>query len=79
MLNWEPHGALFSGDEGLDALRDIIEQAPLWLRPEGWLIVEIGYRQGGLVSDLMISAGFEDVRVGNDLTGRDRFVEGRRR
>ena len=79
VLNWEPHGALFSGDEGLDALRDIIEQAPLWLRSEGWLIVEIGYRQGGLVSDLMISAGFEDVRVGNDLTGRDRFVEGRRR
>ncbi|MFM1752729.1 MAG: protein methyltransferase HemK, partial [Actinomycetota bacterium] len=71
VVNWEPHGALFSGDDGLDALREIIGQAPLWLRSQGWLIVEIGYQQGRVVSELMNSAGFEDVRVGNDLTGRD--------
>ena len=76
--NWEPHGALYAGVDGLDALRLIVAGAPIWLRPGGWLVVEIGYRQGATVSALMTEAGLVDVVVGRDLTGRDRYVEGRR-
>lgn len=78
VIDWEPHDALFSGADGLDALCLIINAAPQWLRPRGWLIVEIGYRQGQAVSTLMTAAGFDEVRIGTDLTGRERFVEGRR-
>lgn len=76
---WEPHRALFSGSDGLDALRVIIGQTPRWLRSGGWLIVEIGHRQGEAVLALMNDAEFEEVRIGADLAGRDRYVEGRRR
>jgi release factor glutamine methyltransferase len=68
---------LFAGTDGLDALRIIIADALQWLAPAGWLIVEIGHRQGPSVSGLMREAGFIDVGVGRDLTGRDRYVEGR--
>lgn len=77
VVEWEPHGALFAGTDGLDALRIIIADALQWLAPAGWLIVEIGHRQGPSVSGLMREAGFIDVGVGRDLTGRDRYVEGR--
>jgi release factor glutamine methyltransferase len=75
---WEPESALFAGSDGLQDLRIIVGDAPRWLRPGGWLIVEIGYRQGPAVEQLFIERGFVDVRVGRDLTGRDRYVEGRR-
>lgn len=75
---WEPHGALFAGSDGLDALRVIIGEASRWLRSSGWLIVEIGHRQGEAVQGLMNEAGFAEVCIGVDLAGRDRYVEGRR-
>jgi len=75
---WEPGSALFAGSDGLQDLRAIVGEAQTWLRPSGWLIVEIGYRQGVAVEKLFIDCGFVDVRVGQDLTGRDRYVEGRR-
>lgn len=78
VLEWEPHQALFSGSDGLGAVRVIVSEAPRWLRSHGWLIIEIGYQQGEAASALMRDAGFEEVRVGMDLTGRERYVEGRR-
>ncbi|MFM7126231.1 MAG: peptide chain release factor N(5)-glutamine methyltransferase [Actinomycetota bacterium] len=77
VVEWEPHGALFAGSDGLDALRIVISDAPQWLMSSGWLIVEIGHRQGSSVSALMSEAGFTEVRVGRDLADRDRYVEGR--
>ena len=77
VVEWEPHGALFAGSDGLDALRIVISDAPQWLMSSGWLIVEIGHRQGSSVCALMSDAGFTEVRVGRDLADRDRYVEGR--
>ena len=74
---WEPHAALFAGNDGLDDVRVIINGAREWLCPSGWLVLEIGYQQGEAVSALMRQAGFVDVCVSDDLTGRQRFVEGR--
>ena len=78
VMVWEPHGALFAGVDGLDAVRTIVDDAPHWLRPSGWLILEIGHRQGSAVHELMIAAGLVNVLVGKDLAGRDRYVEARR-
>lgn len=79
VLDWEPASALFSGPDGLDDIRVVVLGAQRWLRPAGWLVVEIGHRQGSDVRDMFLASGFEDVRIGKDLAGRDRFVEGRAR
>jgi len=77
VARWEPHVALYSGADGLDAIRRIVADAPEWVRAGGWLVMEIGYRQGDAVAALF-GAGWESVAVRQDLTGRDRFVVARR-
>lgn len=77
--DWEPEGALIAGSDGLDDLRIIISGAHEWLRPGGLLVVEIGHSQGQAVIDLYHGSGMGDIRVRQDLAGRDRFVGGVRR
>ena len=74
---YEPHFALFSGSDGLVALRTIIGGASEWLTSGGWLVCEIGYRQGEVVRELFKNSGFVDVRIGNDLAGKPRIAAGR--
>lgn len=74
---WEPHGALYSGADGLDAIREIVAGADAWLRTGGWLVLEIGWRQGATVSALLRANGFVDVEIRADLAGRDRVALGR--
>lgn len=75
--DWEPHGALTDGADGLMAYRAIAEAAPPLLRPGGRLLVEIGPSQGQAVRGLFGFVGFEDLRIISDLDGRDRVVSGR--
>jgi release factor glutamine methyltransferase len=70
----EPYGALVGGT---DVHRRLVEQAPAWLRPGGWLVVEIGADQGPEVSARFETNGFVVVEVLPDLTGRERVVRGR--
>jgi release factor glutamine methyltransferase len=74
---WEPAAALFAGPDGLDAVRTIVAAAPRWLRPGGWLVLEIGADQGGAVAELLVDAGYEEVEVRPDLAGRDRVAVAR--
>lgn len=78
VTDWEPHDALFAGEDGLDDLRRIIAEAPDRLRPGGWLVVEHGHDQGAAVADLFRAAGFTDVETRTDLAGLDRIGLGRR-
>src|SRR5690606_23736537 len=48
-LRREPRGALSSGSDGLDAIREIVAGAPGHLRPGGWLLLEHGHDQGPAV------------------------------
>ena len=77
VVAWEPAGALFSGAEGLDALRILVTGAPSWLQPAGWLVVEIGTSQGDAVAALLGAVGFTEVEVRPDLAGHDRVALGR--
>jgi len=76
----EPAVALFSGHDGLDAIRRLIHQAPLRLRAGGYLVCEFGYGQEQEVEDLL-SASTELHRVGlrRDLQGIARTAVARRR
>jgi release factor glutamine methyltransferase len=77
VLEYEPHTALFAGDNGLDDVRTIARDARDWLRSGGWLVMEIGYQQGDAVKALLERFGYADVAIANDLTGRPRIAEGR--
>ncbi len=76
-VRFEPLTALASGADGLDDIRIIIRGAGGHLQPEGWLLLEHGYDQGGAVSALLHEAGFEQVEVLEDLQGHDRVALGR--
>lgn len=75
---YEPHLALYSGPDGLNALCEVIANAPYWLTTGGWLVCEIGYRQGEKVGDLFASAGFSEVKIIKDAMGRLRVAIGRK-
>jgi len=62
---YDPPAALWSGSDGLDAIRAISRVARWLLRPGGLIAVEHSDQQG---------AGWRDTRNHKDLTRRDRFV-----
>ena len=70
----EPHIALFSGNDGLDAIRFIAAGVRHWLRPGGVLVLEIGHQQGAAVREVLAAHGLRDVQIRCDLTGRDRIA-----
>nr|WP_325166758.1 peptide chain release factor N(5)-glutamine methyltransferase [Devosia oryziradicis] len=71
---FDPRLALDGGPDGLAPYRVIAAEAAGWLKPGGWVLVEIGHDQGAAVSALFLEAGFEDVTVHTDLNGVDRVV-----
>lgn len=74
VLDWEPEGALTPGGDGLDAYRIIAAQAPARLMDGGRLLLEIGPTQAGAVQALLAAQGLADIRVLQDLDGRDRVI-----
>ena len=76
--DWEPSLALFAGDDGLAAHRRLIADAAQWLRPGGGLVLEIGYRQGPAVVELLAAAGLRENEIRPDLAGLDRIAVARR-
>jgi release factor glutamine methyltransferase len=76
-LRHEPEAALASGRDGLDAIREIVRDAPAHLVRDGWLLLEHGLEQGCAVRNLLDAAGFVDVATEHDLEGRDRVTLGR--
>ena len=77
-LSYEPELALFSGADGLDIFWALIQGAYEHLEEGGKVFLEIGSRQGEAVSKMMEKAGFHQIEVVKDYTGRNRFVVGLR-
>jgi len=73
---FEPHGALFAGPTGLEALQVLASGAPGHLMPGGWLVLEHGDTQGEAVRGLLAQAGLRAVQTLRDLAGRDRCTQG---
>ena len=71
---WEPASALFAGGDGLDDIRAIMTGVREWLKPGGWLVLEIGYRQGDAVLALASECGLVNAEVRNDLAHRPRIL-----
>jgi release factor glutamine methyltransferase len=74
----DPHLALFSGDDGLDAMRVLERRAALLLRPGGVVGAEHADVQGRAAPDVFTAAGrWREVADHRDLAGRPRFVTAR--
>ncbi len=73
-LPFEPQSALTPGDDGLTALRIIIDQARSHLAPPGWLLLEHGYHQGEMVRELLQQAGYHGAITLRDLGGQERLT-----
>jgi release factor glutamine methyltransferase len=72
-LRFEPEVALV--DRG--QTEAVAQAARAALRPGGSLVLEVGDERGLEVAGMLRDLGYGAVAVGQDLTGRDRVVEGR--
>ena len=79
VADWEPTSALVPGPTGLEAIEEVLAGAADWLRPGGWVVVEVGETQAAAVLALAAAGGLVDAETRPDLTGRDRMVLARRR
>ena len=75
--NFEPKIALLGGEDGLKHIREIIRKAPLFLRKNGWLIIENHFDQGEKVKEIFTENKFKSVEILQDLSGVGRFTIGR--
>jgi release factor glutamine methyltransferase len=79
----DPHLALFSGADGLDAIRVLAHRAAVLLRPGGVLGVEhadaqgAGAPNGGVPAVLAATGRWSEVRDHRDLADRPRFTTAR--
>lgn len=71
---FEPHEALFSGEDGLEALREWSAWAWRHLEPGGLFVGEFGAGQSRPVQDILNKLGFAQVQVERDLAGIDRVI-----
>ncbi|MFN0028478.1 MAG: peptide chain release factor N(5)-glutamine methyltransferase [Acidimicrobiales bacterium] len=78
VADWEPALALRGGPDGLHEVRTLVAQAPVWLRDDGVLVLELAPTQMPAARDLAAAAGFREVRVETDLAGRERTLVARR-
>ena len=77
VANFDPHEALFGGEDGLDAYRVIIGGARTYLKSDGYIVLEIGYDQKMSVSELLEQEQFRDISVLQDYGGHDRIISAR--
>ena len=76
----EPHLALDGGADGLDALRQIIAEAPQYLYSGGVLLLEMMAGQDRSVFDLLSQQGqYDQIEIHDDLAGIARFAQAYRK
>jgi release factor glutamine methyltransferase len=69
---WEPHIALFAGEDGLDIYRRLIPEAWRVLKPGGLLALELGFGQADSVSALLNN--WCNTEIAQDLAGIPRVI-----
>ncbi len=77
--DFEPHLALFAGDDGLDIIRRVIAGAAEHLNDAGHLMLEVGHDQAASVAALLREAGWRDISAYRDAGGHARVLHARDR
>ena len=71
---YDPEISLFAGNEGLDAYKRIIPNLARYLKPDGFVVLEIGASQSNQVTNMMNAFGFANTKIVKDLSGKDRLI-----
>lgn len=85
VARWEDYNALVAPENGLAIIKEIIAHAPQFIQTNDemrtknipQLVIEIGYKQGEMVKNMMQDAGYNNILIHRDLSGQDRFVSAR--
>lgn len=72
VLKYEPKIALFAGKSGLEFIEKLVKESHKKLKEGGFLALEFGEGQGKEVKELLSEAGFKEVRIIKDLSGKER-------
>ena len=75
----EPHLALDGGNDGLNAIREIVNTAPTYLISGGFWIIEMMAGQAEIVRSLLIANGnYTNIHIHQDYAGIERFISTQR-
>lgn len=74
VLQYEPHGALFAGSDGLRDYRILAASLPAYVHSGSMILLEIGKGQAKDVIALMELSGFRHKEICNDLAGLERCL-----
>ncbi|MBD1228096.1 peptide chain release factor N(5)-glutamine methyltransferase [Xenorhabdus griffiniae] len=75
-VRFEPATALIAAQNGIADLQTIIEQARHFLLPNGWLLLEHGWKQGIVVRNLFLEKGYQQIATFQDYGGNERITVG---
>jgi release factor glutamine methyltransferase len=79
VTNHEPHLALDGGDDGLNAIHELVNTAPTYLISGGFWIIEIMAGQAEIVRSLLIANGnYTNIHIHQDYAGIERFISAQR-
>ena len=74
VAKYEPHLALFGGEDGLDFYRSIAKNYKSALKPGGYLAFEFGMGQGDDVCRILTANGYTILERTKDFNDRERAV-----
>ena len=74
----EPDEALFAENEGLYFYMEISRNRINYLKNNGFLLFEIGYRQAESVKKIMEYTGYKNINIIKDLQNNDRVIIGQK-
>ena len=74
VADFEPHMALYGGEDGLDFYRSIAENYTSALKPGGYLCLEFGMGQGDDVCRILAEHGYTILERSRDYNDRERAV-----
>jgi release factor glutamine methyltransferase len=74
VVDYDPHGALAGGVDGLDAYRHLASLLPVRLAPQGLAVLEFGHGQAQDVAGILTEENLEVIDFKEDLAGRKRCV-----
>lgn len=75
-VRFEPLSALVAGENGLADLRHIIEQSPRYLKDNGYLLLEHGWKQGEEVRSIFWQNHWQGVATIRDYGDNERVTLG---
>ena len=75
--DFEPQNALTDGKDGLSIVEKIIADAPKFLKPNGFLLMEIGFNQSTEVREMFLPNLWQTVEFLPDLQGIPRILKAR--